>query len=81
MLKLTDFSKEVGKAIKEFSGFLNAVFNSLLLSIVYFIGIGVASVVAKIFRKKFLETRFSEGSYWSELNLKKLSAEEHYRQF
>jgi hypothetical protein len=66
-----------------FSHNIGLIVNSVLLSIVYFIGIGFTSIAAKISGKKFLELRTSKKSqtYWSNLNLKKKKIERYYRQF
>ena len=47
--------------------------NSFIFLIVYIIGVGITSIVAKIFGKSFLDMKLSKKkkSYWSELNLKK----------
>ena len=57
--------------------------NSFLLFIVYIVGVGLTSVVAKIFGKHFLDKKIDRKSntYWSDLNIKKKSIKECYRQF
>ena len=58
------------------------IINTILLSLVYFIGVGITSIFAKLFGKHFLETKLGKKStYWSDLNLKKRPLEEYYRQF
>ena len=71
------------KGMKDFSENINIIINSVLLSIVYIIGVGITSLVAKIFRKHFLHTKISKNTktYWSELNLKKKQLKDYYRQF
>lgn len=62
---------------------IGLVINSILLLIVYIIGVGLTSITAKLFGKHFLDTKLSKNktTYWSELNLKKKSIEDYYRQF
>lgn len=49
----------------------------------YIIGVGLTAVVAKIVGKHFLEDKkpSNKKTYWKELDLKKKSVEEYYRQF
>ncbi len=57
--------------------------NSVLLGIVYLLGVGVTSCIATIRHKRFLEMKIEKEkkSYWSDLHLKKKPIEEYYRQF
>ena len=59
------------------------IVNSILLLIVYLIGVGATSLIARIFKKHFLDLKISEKekTYWSDLNLKKRPIQEYYRQF
>ena len=59
------------------------VVNTILLSLVYFIGVGLTAIFAKIFRKNFLESGIDKqkSSYWTDLNLGKNTMEEYHRQF
>lgn len=57
------------------------IINTFLLSIVYILGVGITSIIAKIVGKSFLETKKKKESYWVELNLRKKEMEEYYRQF
>jgi len=68
---------------KLFGKTIAVIVNTILLSIIYFIGIGLTSIVAKLFGKHFLELEKKESlsSYWSELNLGKKPIKEYYRQF
>ncbi len=75
------FFKGFRKGMKRFGNNIVIIINSILLSLVYFIGIGLTSIFAKLFRKKFLEFEKKNNTYWSELNLKKKPLEEYYKQF
>ncbi len=69
-------------AIGYFGRGIAFLINSLLLAFVYFLGVGITSLIAKAFGKRFLQLRSSKkDSYWSELDLKKKKFEEYYRQF
>lgn len=82
MTKLNKFFKGFKNGMHSFGYDIALVINALLLTFVYFIGVGLTSIVAKIFRKRFLETKLSKKStYWSDLSLKKRPIEEYYRQF
>jgi len=73
----------IKKGIKYFGSNTQLLINSLLLTLVYFIGVGLSSLIAKLFRKHFLDKEISKNckSYWSALNLNKEHAERYYRQF
>ena len=73
----------INKGIKYFTSSLQLFINSLLLTLVYFIGVGLSTLIAKLFRIHFLDKRISKNceSYWSDLNLSKEQTERYYRQF
>ena len=73
----------IKKGFKNYGENITVIVNSLLLSIVYFIGVGITSLFARILKKRFLDTKISEKekTYWKDLNLKKKSLKEYYRQF
>ena len=83
MNSLKQFFRGFKKGMHNFGQNIAIIINSASLLIVYFIGIGLTSIVAKIFGKHFLETKISkkQESYWSDLNLKKKPIEEYYKQF
>lgn len=68
--------------MKNFGTTISIIVNSILLFIVYIVGVGLTFLFSKIFRKKFLDTKPENvKSYWKELNLKNQTKEECYRQF
>jgi len=75
------FFKGFKSGIKEFGSNVGIIVNSILLSVVYFIGIGITSLLAKLFKKHFLDTEQKRDTYWNNLNLKKKPLKEYYRQF
>lgn len=81
MSGLKSFLKGFGKGMGNFGENISLIINVILLTFVYLIGVGLTSIVAKIFRKHFLETKLSKESYWSDLNLKKKPTKDYYRQF
>jgi|TARA_B100002003_G_scaffold247928_1_gene280489 amino acid permease len=82
MKTLKQFLKGFKKGMKIFGNNIAIIINTLLLFFVYIIGVGFTSIIAKLFRKHFLETKLSKkDSYWSDLNLKKKPIEKYYRQF
>lgn len=62
---------------------LSAIVNSTLLTVCYFIGIGVPSIISKVSNKSFLELNVDKNAktYWTDLNLSKEATEKYYRQF
>ena len=73
--------KDMRDGQKMFGDDISSIVNFLLLTFVYFLGVGITSVIAKISGKHFLEFKKEGKSYWSELNLSKRKREEYYRQF
>ena len=59
------------------------VVNSLLLTIAYFTAFAATAIIAKIFRKKFLELKpdMNRKSYWMEKKNEDYSKKEAYRAF
>jgi hypothetical protein len=82
-MKLKEFFKGIKKGQKEFGEDIAQVINFILLTIVYFIGVGLTSIFAKIVGKSFLDLNIDKNveSYWEELNLEKDDIREYYRQF
>jgi len=71
------------KGQNEFGSIISSIINAILLSLVYFIGVGINSVFAKISNKDFLSLKKEKAAdtYWEDLNLTKKTLEEYYRQF
>lgn len=57
---------EFKKGLMEFGLNFNALVNLIILSLVYLLGIGPTSIVAKVFGKHFLSLKIarSKKSYW-----------------
>ncbi len=82
MKEVKQFFKGLRKGMQNFGHDIALIINTILLTFVYLIGVGLTSLFAKLFRKHFLETKLSKkDSYWSDLNLKKKPMEDYYRQF
>lgn len=83
MIKLKYFLKGFRKGMQDFGQTISIIFNSLILTIIYLVGVGLTSLLAKIFKKKFLETKLSkkQDSYWSDINLNNRKIEDYYKQF
>jgi len=77
------FIEELKEGQKEFGHDISAIINSALLTFVYVFGVGLTSLTAKIFGKKFIDLRIEKKNktYWEDLNLGKKTKEEYYRQF
>ena len=77
------FFTGIRKGQKEFGGDISAIINLALLSLVYFLGVGMTFIIAKFGGKKFLDLEIDKNveSYWEELNLSKKKMEDYYRQF
>jgi hypothetical protein len=77
------FIKGFKKGQKIFADKISTIINTVLLSIVYFLGIGLTSIFAKICKKSFLDLKTNKESktYWEDLNLTKKPREHYYRRF
>ena len=77
------FIKGFKSGMKLFGSCISAIINTVLLSMVYLLGVGVTSIVAKIAGKHFLEKDIEKKkkSYWEPLDLKTQPKDEYYRQF
>ncbi len=81
-MNISDFFSGFRDGMKDFGDNIATIVNSALLLAVYLIGVGLTSIIARIFGKRFLDLRKeSRKSYWRDLNLKKKDIEEYYRQF
>lgn len=74
------FFNDIWGGMKLFGETISAVVNFLLLTFVYFIGVGLTSIVAKLVGKHFLANK-EKGTYWEKLNLTTKQIKEYYRQF
>jgi large-conductance mechanosensitive channel len=81
MAKIKDIFEEFMEGSRIFGELISAIINLILLSTVYFIGVGLTSIIARISGKRFLDNKLSNKSYWKELNLTTRPFEEYYRQF
>ena len=77
------FFKGFKEGQKSFGETIAVLVNSVLLSLVYFIGFGGTSIIAKIFGKHFLDLKINKQAktYWQDLNLDKEKLENSYKQF
>ena len=84
MKKIRQFISGFYEGFKSFGYGISAIINTVLLFIVYIIGVGFSSLIAKIFGKHLLENKKPSRklkSYWKKLDLKKNPIEEYFRQF
>ena len=82
MKRLRQFLKGFQKGMHDFGSSISVIINSILLTMVYFIGVGITSIVAKLVGKHYLDIRKSKkDTYWANLNLKNKSIEYCYKQF
>ena len=63
-----DFLSGFKEGFQSFGHGVAKVVNVVVLTIVYFLGIGVISVIAKIARKEFLSLKldYERGTYWED---------------
>jgi len=75
------FVKGLKTGFRTFGFKVTNVINFVLLFLVYFIGVGITSLAAKIAKKKFLNLKPEGNTYWKEHNLGKQDLKDYYRQF
>jgi len=80
---MSDFTNGFKKGMHSFGQTIAVIVNSVLLAIVYFIGVGITALFAKLTGKRFLDLKPDRKAktYWVDLNLRKRPIKEHYRQF
>ncbi len=78
-----NFVSWFGKGMKDFGLTISILINSFLLLFAYLIGVGLTTLISKLTGKHFLDLKLDQEakSYWSDLNLKRKSIKEYYRQF
>ena len=79
-MALKEFASGFVSGFKSFSHSISAAVNIAVLTVVYFIGVGIVAIFARIMGKKFLPIE-KKSSYWVERNLKKQRLEEYKRSF
>lgn len=82
-MKIKYFFQGFKEGQKLFGEAVFGIFNFLMLTLVYFFGVGLTSIMAKLSKKKFLEENITpqNQTYWEDLNLNKHPLQEYYRQF
>jgi hypothetical protein len=76
------FFKGFYKGMKIYGANVTSVTNFILLLPVYFIGVGITSIIAKITGKHFLNLKKSnKKTYWVNKENKKIDIEEYYKQY
>lgn len=83
MAKVKKVFDEFMEGSKLFGELISSIINLVLLSFVYFVGIGLTSIFARFLGKKFLDKKIDKKSrtYWQELNLNINPIGYYYRQF
>ena len=77
-----NFFKGFRQGLKDFSLSIASVTNFILLFLTYFIGVGLTSIFAKIFSKRFLDLKLKkEGSYWIDRKIGTELKDSYYNQF
>ena len=68
-------------ALKWISKIFTYIVNYILFLIVYTTGIGITSLIAKLFGKVFIELKSKKNSYWTDLKSKREKQDNYYQQF
>ena len=72
----------VKSVLEPVSKFMASVVNLVLLFVVYFIGIGIVSIISKLSGKHFLNLKIqNKTSDWHNHKVKKEPIEKYYRMF
>lgn len=71
----------IKKILEPIGKIISSIVNFILLGIVYFVGIGITSIIFKLFGKHFLDLKNNKASYWEERNLSKEPIEKYHRMY
>ena len=69
------------KGFKDYGYGINLIVNTVLLSLIYFLGIGTVNLVARLKGKHFLDMKKERKTYWKEVNRSQNTMEKYRRQF
>ncbi len=77
------FFNQVKKGFHDGGTLIGIVVNTVFLSVIYIIAVGLTSLISRIKKKKFIDDSIDESAktYWVPLNLGKKKKEEYHRQF
>lgn len=80
---IKEFFNEIKNGQKNFGEDIQSIINFIMLTFVYFLGVGLTSVFAKIFGKHFLNLNISKAkeTYWQNYDKGNQKMEEYYKQF
>lgn len=81
MEKVKLFFKGFYDGFKSFGLIVSTVVNFILLMIVYFIGVGLTSIIGKASKKEFLRLKKGKKTYWEKRESVKHSIEEFKKMF
>ncbi|MBN2545354.1 MAG: hypothetical protein JXB50_06125 [Spirochaetes bacterium] len=78
-----NFLKGIKEGFKDFGHLINNIINTVLLTVLYIIGVGPTFLFLKLFKKSILNIKKKTNvkSYWVDYNLKTEPEENYYRQF
>jgi hypothetical protein len=80
LMTFRSFFADVQSGMKKFGSDISIIVNTILLFVVYIIGVGITALVAKIVRKHFLVLKPKGKTLWIDAK-KEQTEESHYRQF
>ena len=82
MSTIKSFFQGFKDGFKQFGHNVSDMINFILLGVVYYIGVGIVSIFAKLTGKKFLDLKVEEKeSFWVDKNTKTMSKDSYYRMF
>ena len=83
--KMKQFFLGFKEGMNTFGHLIGKVVNTILLSVVYLLGVGFTTLFAKITKKHFLDLKTErtekKDTHWQDLHLEKKKLDEYYRQF
>lgn len=82
-MNIKPFFKGFMSGMHAFTANIVTIINTILLTVVYIIGVGPISIIGRIKGKQFLDMKrkSQKNSYWETLDLKRKSKKEYYKQF
>ena len=83
MKKIIDFFKGVKQGMQNFGHAIGSIINTVSLTIVYFLGVGITSLFLKVMKKNFVHTKIDKlaRTYWKDLNIGDEPSDDYFKQY
>jgi hypothetical protein len=82
-MKTIEFFYPIKKGFTNFGTNISVIVNVILLTLVYFVGVGSTSLIAKLVNNHFLSLNKPKPgkTYWANLNLRRKDLKDYFKQY